>query len=701
MSLDRADLWDLRPMQSLNTPDYKFSWVYEQWKNDNYKEVQKRFDVPYDKLPAPSKIPGATLEFDIKNLGKIISSRLSVTDAVCEVKWESGIQFNSFVHGSEPVGWFRFKGVDKDFKPILIPPAYNTKGKNKADTLAAGQNFDLRRLGYPQGKVSEEKNSITYTQEGWGGFNYEVNVTWIQKGDVLEGCWSISSDFPEWKKTKKASAAVKEELKKGYFNAFNSHKKWWAGFWAKSSINIPDSILEKQWYLEQYKFGSAARDGAPPISLQAVWTADNGKLPPWKGDFHHDLNTQLSYWPAYSGNHLDLETGYLEWLLKNRKTFKKYTKDYFGVDGLAVPGVTTLTGDPMGGWIQYAFGPTISGWLGQHFYLHWKYSMDREFLKDKAYPWIRDVAVFFDEISVRDKNGMRKLPLSASPEIYGNAREAWFGNTTNFDLANIRWTYEKAAELALELGKNTEAEKWNEILKEWPYFAVDPEEGLMVAPGHKYKESHRHFSHLLAFHPLGIIDYSNGEADRKLIDNSLNHLLEVGSSLYVGYSFSWLANLQARVFDGEGAAKTLRIFAENFCLPNSFHVNGEQHNRGYTRSNYRIFTLEGNFAFAAGMQEMLIQSHTGIVRIFPAIPESWENVSFNQLRAQGAFLVSAKKENGEMAIVEIKSEKGGILKLKNPFKKQSFTCDTTYKLVKDIIVISTSEGQEIELKRSK
>ncbi|MBC8180431.1 hypothetical protein H8E88_04835 [candidate division KSB1 bacterium] len=71
-------------------------------------------------------------------------------------------------------------------------------------------------------------------------------------------------------------------------------RKWWNHFWSKSSIDIPDEVLLKQYHLEMYKFASAARKGAPPISLQAVWTADNGKLPPWKGDFHHDINTQSS-----------------------------------------------------------------------------------------------------------------------------------------------------------------------------------------------------------------------------------------------------------------------------------------------------------------------------------------------------------------------------------------------------------------------
>ena len=696
MSLDNVNLWDLRPMQNLNTPEFKFSWVYEQWKNDNYGAVQKRFDEPYDNAPAPSKIPGAGLEFDIKNLGTIVSTRLSLENAVSQVTWEKGIEFNAFVHATDKVGWFKFKGVTKDFKPVLIPPAYNLQGESGAESPVTGQ--DLRRLGYPEGQMVEEENSITYTQGGWGGFKYNVNVTWVQKDDVLEGCWSISTDFPEWEREASAKDIVSEKLKDGYTNAFNAHKQWWTKYWANSSISIPDEVLEKQWYLEQYKFGSAARDGGPPISLQAVWTADNGKLPPWKGDYHHDLNTQLSYWASYSGNHLDLENGYLEWLLKYKETFKKYTKDYFDSDGLAVPGVTTLTGEPMGGWIQYSFGPTVSAWLGQHFYLHWRYSMDKKFLEEKAYPWIKDVAIFLDDISVKSEAGFKKLPISASPEINDNSREAWFSETTNFDLAAIRWTYEKAAELALELGLREDADKWERILKEWPDYAIDEEQGLMITKELPYAESHRHFSHLMAFHPYGLIDYSNGDDHKKIIDHTINHLADVGSDYWTGYSFSWLGNLQARAFDGESAAQTLRIFSENFCLPNSFHVNGEQHNKGYSKFKYRPFTLEGNFAFASALQEMLIQSHTGTVHIFPAIPESWNTLNFDKLRAEGAFLISAKKENGQVTHVHITAEKGGVLKLKNPFKNRSFNCNSEFKTEGDVLIISTKVGQEILLK---
>lgn len=698
-SLDRADLWDLRPMDNLCRPEFSYRWVQEQLNKDNYKAVQDLFDVPYDQMPAPSKIPGAALEFDISRLGKIKNVKLDIVSALCLVEWENKTRLETFVQADHQSGWFRFTNIQGDLTPDVIPPAYGSGRDSVSGNPVDG--LDLQKLGYEQGKVISTPQKQVYRQKGWNGFEYEMAAAWKSTGNTLTGVWSITSSFSEETDGKTAGSLVTDLLNATDFEeSFDAHCAWWKRFWSRSSVSLPDPVLEKQYYLECYKFGSVARPDSPPISLQAVWTADNGKLPPWKGDFHHDLNTQLSYWPAYTGNYLDLESGFINWLWKYRDTFEKYTKTYFGTEGLNVPGVTTLTGEPMGGWIQYSLGPTVAAWLAHHFYLHWIYSRDEIFLKERAYPWLKNVAQYLDEISVKDQNGKRKLPISSSPEIFDNSAKAWFRETTNFDLALIRWTFEKAAELAGELGENNDSLKWQAILNEWPEFALDAKSGLAFAPDYDYTESHRHFSQLVAWHPLGLIDWGNGEKDRQIIQATLANLEEKGSDMWTGYSFSWLGNLYARAFMGEKATETLRIFAENFTLPNSFHVNGEQHDRGYSNFKYRPFTLEGNFAFAAAIQEMLIQSHTGVIHLFPAIPSSWKDVSFNSLRTSGAFLVSASQVDGKVRNVIITSDKGGICKLKNPFGTSEFKIksDCKHEIISenDLLIIQMLPGSTIE-----
>lgn len=660
-SIDRTDLWDLRPTDSISGPNNKFAWVCEQVKKGDYLPVQKKFDHPYDQLPAPSKIPGAAIEFATSTFGKVENVHLYLNNALCETTWENGVHLKTFVHANQPVGWFVFENLPNDISINLIAPQYQKKEDSGSNNPVDGQ--DLRRLGYKQGEITQGKNTIIYHQPGWGEFFYDVNIRWEKKGNQLYGAWSITSSMT----SEQAEQETLKAFERGLSNDYESHLSFWNEYWKASSISVPDSILQRQYNQEMYRLGSIAREYSYPISLQAVWTADNGKLPPWKGDFHHDLNTQLSYWPVYTGNHLKEGLGYLNTLWNQRDIYKKYTKSYFECEGLNVPGVCTLTGEPMGGWIQYSMSPTVGAWLAQHFYLHWKYSADKEFLQTRAYPFMKEVATFLEQITYINTHGIRQLPISSSPEIFDNSIKAWFHTTTNYDLALMRFAFHAAAEMADSLKQTNESNHWKTLAQQLPNFNLDKDGALTFAEGYPYKESHRHFSHAMAIHPLGLIDYSQGEQAQKIINATLKKMEEQGPDWWCGYSYAWFANMKARALDGEGAAKALRTFAKCFCLSNGFHANGDQTNSGKSQFTYRPFTLEGNMAFAAGLQEMLLQSHTHAITIFPAIPSAWKDVSFSNLRAEGAFLVSATLQAGQLVTANITSEKGGVLRVNNTF----------------------------------
>ena len=687
ISLDRADLWDSRPMKGLHRPEFSYDWIYNQVKKGDYKPVQQNFDYPYDHEPAPTKIPGAALEFNSTHWGGSISNQLDIKNAVCTVRWKNGTQLTTLVDANTTTGWFKFENLKTTLDISLVAPNYQGEVKNSGDPVGGD---DLGRLGYEQGTVKKQDHKIVYHQKGWGNFEYEVIVQWsnVVAGSV-EGVWTITRTPILNTAVNKSNTGV--ELAKGFNAVYQKHSKWWNLFWNKSSIQIPDELIEKQWYLEQYKFGSTARKNAPPISLQGIWTADNGRIPPWKGDFHHDLNTQLSYWPSYSGNHLEEAMGYLDHFESNKKNYKRYTKQFFNKEGIAVPGVTTLDGTEMGGWIQYSLSPTVSAWVAQHYYLQWRYSMDRTFLKNKAYPWVKETAHFLENITVLDSLGHRVLLMSSSPEINDNDLKAWFNKTTNYDLSLMKFNFKIAIELANELHLYNEAKHWEIILNQFEDFAISENHELLVAPNYPYNESHRHFSNMMAIHPLGIFQWDKSNQDQLVIKNSIQRLDSMGPVNWCGYSYAWLANLKARAKDGIGATKALTIFANAFCSTNSFHLNGDQTKSGYSGFTYRPFTLEGNFAFAAGVQEMLLQSYQGFMDIMPAVPKAWKDVSFNQLRAEGAFVVSAKKLNGALEQLKIVSEKGGNLTLKNPFTKY------TYQKSKGVQIINSTK-QYIKIK---
>jgi alpha-L-fucosidase 2 len=155
----------------------------------------------------------------------------------------------------------------------------------------------------------------------------------------------------------------------------------------------------------------------------------------------------------------------------------------------------------------------------------------------------------------------------------------------------------------------------------------------------------------------------------------------------------------ARARNGEKAARALHTFATCFCLPNSFHANGDQSGTGKSKFTYRPFTLEGNFAYAAGIQEMLLQSQGGVVRVFPALPGSWKDAAFKSMRAEGAFIVSASRRRGSLDSLRIVSEKGGKLRLVNGFGNAAYRVVGARipeaKRGDAILELDTSPGQEI------
>jgi len=658
LSLDRVDLWDDRPMPEIDK--LKFNWVVQQVNKKDYDTVQKLGDVPYEIYPAPTKIPGAAIEFDLKKLGKVTSNSLDIKTGLSIIKFENGIVFDSYIHAANEVGYFGFENVPagismNDLVPSLIIPNYNTGKKGTTGNSVEGQS--LERLGYNEGTITKTGARILYHQPTWNNTYYEVLVKWEQMTSTnVIGQWTITNN----------KHAVLPDLNKSLKEptGWNTHIKWWNDFWSRSSVSIPDPALEKQYYLEMYKFGCVARNNAPPISLQAIWTADDGNLPPWKGDFHHDLNTQLSYWPGYTSNHLDLTASYTTWLWKIKEENRRWTKHCFGTDGLNVPGVTTINGKPMGGWIQYSVSPTTAAWIAQHFYWQWKYSLDKKFLVQKVFPYFREVAIYLSAMLKKGKNKNSFL-LSSSPEYNDNRIDAWFKTMTNYDLALVKSFYREAAEVQESVTNKKPADllfKQAQLQK----FNVN-ETGLTIAAGQNLEESHRHHAHLMAIYPLTLLN-AGQPADKEIIDKSLRWLQKKGTSQWCGYSFSWLASIYARANEADSAVKQLEIFVNNFCSSNSFHLNGDQRGGEHSSFTYRPFTLEGNFAFAQGVHELLLQTRNNVIEVFPAVPDSWKNVSFQSLRTENAFLISAKKENGVVASIKIVSEKGRKCYIKLPFK---------------------------------
>lgn len=403
---------------------------------------------------------------------------------------------------------------------------------------------------------------------------------------------------------------------------------------------------EHSCHITQYFYGAASRKGAPPIPLQGIWTADSNALPPWKGDYHFDLNVQLTYWACLNSGKFQAAECLLDFMWQLIPVHREFAQKFFNADqGIAVPGVMTLKGQPMGGWAMYSLSPVQGIWIAQHFYWQWIYTQDSEFLASRAYPYIKMIAQVIMILLERKEDGFYYLPLSSSPEIHDNTLKAWLKPNSNYDLALLKWLFITLETLALKLNLQEDLALWKKFSAGLPSLAINSKGGLRISADEDLPESHRHFSHLMGIYPLQLLDAEKPE-DSNIMKASFAQIEEMGTKFWCGYSFSWMSCLYAQIGDGEHAFEYLSKFVNAFITRNYFHVNGDQSGKGYSAFTYRPFTLEGNFAAGQAVHEMLIQARKNRIRIFPAIPQNWKEIEFSNLYVPGGHCITAIMKNG-------------------------------------------------------
>ncbi len=600
---------------------------------------------------------------------------LDMRQALGRVALSTG-QLDCFFSATFPVTLIRISGP---------PPAYRF-------LRPAG----LDKLGYPAAEFGEADGMTWMVQEAALGLKYAVVVAGKRAGDETQIAVAITSNREGEDPLAMGKQRVTTALDAGFDKLLEPHLRWWADFWSVSSVTIPDPRLGRHYNLVKYFYGAASRPDAPPMPLQAVWTRDDGNLPPWKGDFHHDLNTQMTYLAYHTAGLVDSGLSFIHYNWDLLPVYRKFAKDFYGVQGAAMPGVATLAGKPTAGWSQYALSPTNALWVGQSFYLHWRYTMNREFLETRAYPWLSEIAAGIVNL-LEEKDGKLYLPLSSSPEIHDNALGAWLLPNSNYDLSLMHWTFDALAEMAGALGKTEEAEHWRKVRGKLDDLLVDDRNVLMFAKEEPFNRSHRHHSHTMAIHPLGTLHIEGSERDRTIIKATLDRMHEKGTQAWTGYSFSWFSCVLARAGRAEEALKYLEDYERAFILRNGFHVNGDQIGAGLSNFRYRPFTLEGNFLAMEAVHDMLLQSWGGRLRVFPAVSKKWADVSFENLRAQGAFKVSAVRKKGRTLHVTITATVDRPLHLKNPFGDRPFKASLPCVAVGDELRCMLKAGQTIEL----
>ena len=690
LSLDRGDLWDERT----NGPK-------EWWKIQTWAKGGDMWENAYHGS-TPTKLPAGAVEFTLSNGTAIKSFELNKRTAEGVVHFENSQEAKVFFSAVKPVAMMRIPFAKSNSIQVMSSMQVSEKYRGAA---AGPDSHTVKSLGYPAATNGVVGNAKWYVQEASEGLVYCVYTETRRIKDEMVTAIAITTSRDGGSLIELARKRCAEVLNLGIDKSFAEHVIWWENFWAQSLINLPEKRMQDYYTFARYLYGAGSRKSSPPMPLQGVWTSATGSLPPWKGDYHNDLNTQMTYSAYQVAGNFDEGSSYINFLWNKRSQWRAFAKDFYETSGLSVPGVMSYGGQPLGGWGAYSLSPTMTSWNAHLFYLHWLYTADDTFLKERAYPWCKEAAECLRDLLKPDANGKLKLLRSSSPEIFGNR---WLEPNTNYDLMSIKMHFLAVAEMADAQGFTAEAKLWNDLAAKLGDFHVAEDGELMLDSKLFLRENHRHLSNIIGIYPFNLITVEGNKEDQRRITTTLKRpeWNAPKHNEWCGYSWAWMACVQARVGNAESAYHHLDVFEKAYILRNGFHVNQDQ--TPDTRYGYgggKPFTLEGNFIAMQAVQEMLLQSwsatpgkaNSGVIRIFPATPKEWLNVSFKDLRAEGGYKVSATRKDGKITRFSIMAKKTGTIRIKGNFEEQTPKWNIK-KVIKtnDIYEISLKAGQRLE-----
>ncbi|MCL1794851.1 MAG: glycoside hydrolase N-terminal domain-containing protein [Oscillospiraceae bacterium] len=406
----------------------------------------------------------------------------------------------------------------------------------------------------------------------------------------------------------------------------------------------------------RYLMVSSSINGDLPANLQGKW---NDRIdPPWDSDYHFDINLQMNYWMAEPCNMPQCAEALLKYLETFYESGSKAAKGLYGCRGIYLPiqtdawGVSTPESNGWAVWIGAA------AWFSQHFWNHYIYSGDIDYLKNRGYRYLKAVAEFYEDYLVEDENGVLQVMPSQSPEnSFGEAR-----GEINMPVAicissamDVQFAYDalgyaiKAAEI---LNADEDRVKlWKNMQNRLPDFKIGSDGRLLEWEDEKteVEPGHRHLSHLYGVYPSDLFTSQTRAGQYRAGQKSLEFRLSHGGG-HTGWSRAWVSCLQARFNNPEGFYEHFIALIRDFATVSLLDLHPP-----------RIFQIDGNLGAVAALVEAIISYTDGKTHLLRSLPKEWGDGHLQGIKVPGGHIVSLWWKNGKAVALKVQIGFGGKL----------------------------------------
>ena len=479
--------------------------------------------------------------------------------------------------------------------------------------------------------------------------------------------------------------------------------KSWAEFWSKSAVEFQDRELERIWYHNQYVLACCLREGKLAPGLFGNWSS--GKIgTAWHGDYHMNYNTQQVWWGVFSSNHVEQHLPYVELCEKLTALGESYAREKFGLPGAfyfhsAYPVPSKVNPYPAPPW---GYEVCETPWTVQSLWWHYLYTQDLDFLK-RAYPMLRSASRFLAAYVKKLDDGKYHIIPTVSPENWGFTVDMRLNKDCIIDVALSQFVLNASHEAAALLGMDkAERDDWNEIRKNLAdYPTVDGPYGKvwLDVPGAPAEWIYNVPVTLAPVFPGEQVGLGIGEKYLELARNSARTVrLEGGNDLvYLPIIKARLGQLDVADFKNE----------VRYCqLANGISNDRVRQTGGrYAESTdfdfmMRMGVWTENLSLPAVLNECMLQSYSRTLRLFPNTTNLGK-ARFQDLRAAGAFLVSAEWDGQAVTGLSVLSEKGVALRLYKPWEGDlQVSPETKVERDGDVFVIATRAGTRYTIRRA-